>query len=73
MILVLLSTCRRSGLIGLRIIRAVLASERNPHTLAALASPKCAKSRDEFALALRGLWQPEHLFELQQAHDLFGT
>jgi hypothetical protein len=24
-------------------------------------------------LALQGLWQPEHLFELQQAHDLFET
>src|SRR5262249_23136234 len=26
-----------------------------------------------FALALRGLGQPEHLFALQQAHDLFVT
>ena len=35
--------------------------------LAGLASPMCAKTRDEFALALQGLWQPEHLFELRQA------
>ncbi|HKB36994.1 MAG TPA: IS110 family transposase [Gemmataceae bacterium] len=62
-----------TGLTGLRIIRAILAGERDPHTLAGLASPKCAKTRAEFALALRGLWQPEHLFELQQAHDLFVT
>jgi transposase len=60
-----------TGATGLRIIRAVLAGERDPRTLAGLASPKCAKTRDEFALALRGLWQPEHLFGLRQAHDLF--
>jgi transposase len=62
-----------TGVSGLRIIRAILAGERDPHRLAGLASPKCAKTRDEFALALQGLWQPEHLFELQQAHDLFVT
>jgi transposase len=62
-----------TGLSGLRIIRAILAGERDPHALAGLASPKCAKTRDEFARALQGLWQPEHLFELQQAHDLFET
>ncbi len=62
-----------TGLTGLRIIRAILAGQRAAHTLATLASPKCAKSRDEFALALQGLWQPEHLFELQQAHELFVT
>src|SRR5262245_1619669 len=60
-----------TGVSGLRIIRAILAGERDPRTLARLASPKCAKTRDEFALALQGLWQPEHLFELQQAHELF--
>jgi transposase len=62
-----------TGVSGLRIIRAILAGERDPHTLAGLASPKCAKTGDEFALALQGLWQPEHLFELQQAHDLSVT
>ena len=33
-----------TGVTGLRIIRAILAGERGPHALAALASPKCAKS-----------------------------
>src|SRR5262252_5824394 len=60
-----------TGLTGLRIVRAVLDGERDPHALAGLASPKCAKTREEFALALRGLWQPEHLFALRQAHELF--
>jgi transposase len=62
-----------TGVSGLRIIRAILAGERDPLTLAGLASPKCAKARGEFALALQGLWQPEHLLELQRAHDLFVT
>jgi transposase len=62
-----------TGISGLRIIRAILAGRRDPQALAELASPKCAKTRDEFALALQGLWQPEHLFELQQAHELFVT
>jgi transposase len=47
-----------TGVTGLRIIRAVLAGEREAHVLAGLASPKCAKTKDEFALALQGLWQP---------------
>jgi transposase len=62
-----------TGVSGLRIIGAILAGERDPRLLAGLASPKCARTRDEFALALQGLWQPEHLFELRQAHDLFAT
>src|SRR5262249_57738687 len=62
-----------TGVTGLRVIRAILAGERDPRALAGLASPKCAKARDEFALALQGLWQPEHLFELRQAHDLVGA
>jgi transposase len=62
-----------TGVSGLRIIQAILAGRRAAHALAELASPRCAKTRDEFALALQGLWQPEHLFELQQAHELFVT
>jgi hypothetical protein len=58
-----------TGLTGLRIIRAILAGERDPHRLAALASPRCAKARDEFALALPGLWQPEHLLDSGSSSD----
>jgi transposase len=62
-----------TGVSGLRIIRAIRAGGRAPHALATSASPKCAETRDEFAPALQGLWQPEHLFELHQAHELFVT
>jgi transposase len=62
-----------TGASGLRIIEAILHGERNPRMLAELADPQCAKPRAEFVLALQGLWQPEHLFELQQAYDLYQT
>lgn len=60
-----------AGVSGMRIVEAILAGERDPVALALLASPKCAKSRDEFARALAGTWRPEHLFELRLAYDLF--
>ena len=60
-----------TGLTGLAIIDAILAGERSPAALAMLASPQCAKTKEEFALALEGIWQPEHLFELEQARALF--
>ena len=60
-----------AGVTGLAIIDAVLQGQRDPKSLAGLASPKCAKSRDEFALALEGVWQPEHLFGLRQSRELF--
>ncbi len=60
-----------TGRSGLAIIDAILGGERCPDLLAGLASPKCAKTKAEFARALEGLWQPEHLFELEQARALF--
>jgi transposase len=62
-----------TGLTGLRIIRAIPAGTRDPHTPAGLASPPGAKTRGAFTLALHGLWPPEHPFALPPAHDLFVT
>jgi transposase len=61
-----------TGVTGLRIIAAIVAGERQAQTLAALRDPGCAKSLAEIALALEGTWRAEHLFELQQAYELFG-
>ncbi len=60
-----------SGQTGLRIIRAILAGERDPHTLAQLRDPKCAKSEAEIAAALTGHYRAEHLFALRQAVEAF--
>ena len=59
------------GLTGTKIIRAILAGERNPQTLAALRDPKCKNDRETIAKALEGTWRAEHLFELQQAVALY--
>jgi transposase len=59
-----------TGATGLKIIRAVLAGERDPHRLAALRHGKCAHDEATIAAALRGDWREEHLFALEQAVDL---
>jgi transposase len=60
-----------TGVSGLRIIRAILAGERNPSTLSSLRDERCAKSEEEIAKALEGHYQPEHLFALKQAVELY--
>ena len=60
-----------TGITGLRIIRAIVAGERDPHTLVALRNYRCKKEADEIALALTGTWRAEHLFVLRQALALF--
>lgn len=60
-----------TGETGLRIIRAIVAGERDPHVLAALRNSRCHKNEAEIALALTGTWRAEHLFVLQQSLALF--
>lgn len=60
-----------TGDTGLRIIRAIVAGERDPHQLAALRHPQCKKSAAEIAQALTGTWREEHLFVLRQALELY--
>ncbi len=59
-----------TGATGMRIIRAILAGERDPHRLAALRDPQCKNPEAVIAKALQGDWRAEHLFALQQAVDL---
>jgi transposase len=60
-----------TGLTGQKIIRAILAGERDPHALAALREPGCKKSAEEIGKALTGTWREEHLFVLQQSVQLY--
>lgn len=60
-----------TGDTGLRILRAIVAGERDPHQLAALRHPQCRKSVAEIAQALTGTWREEHLFVLKQALELY--
>jgi transposase len=54
-----------TGVTGLRIIRAILAGERDPQALAALRDRRCKKAAPEIATALDGRYRPEHLTELR--------
>lgn len=60
-----------TGLTGQKIIRAILAGERDPQALAALREPGCKKSTEEIGKALTGTWREEHLFVLQQSVQLY--
>ena len=60
-----------TGETGQRIIRAIVAGERDPHQLAGLRNYRCKKDEAEIAQALTGTWRVEHLFVLQQSLALF--
>lgn len=60
-----------TGLTGLKIIRAMLAGERNPQTLASLKDGRIRSSTEEIAAALTGDYRAEHLFVLQQELQLY--
>jgi len=60
-----------TGATGMRIIRAIVAGERDPFHLAQLRNYRCKKDAAEIAKALTGTWRSEHLFVLQQALELY--
>ena len=63
-----------AGVTGLQIIRAMVAGERAPHTLAAYRDTHCRKSEAEISAALTGHYKAEHVFALRQAlagYDFF--
>jgi transposase len=62
-----------TGATGLRIIRAILADERDPVVLAGLRDQRCRAGVETIAKALTGHYRPEHLFALEQALALYTT
>jgi Transposase len=54
-----------TGVTGLKVIRAILAGERDPAQLARLRDRRCKHSAAEIATALDGRYRPEHLTELR--------
>jgi transposase len=61
------------GETGQRIVRAIVAGERDGRRLAALRSWRIHASEEEIARALQGTWRAEHLFALKQAVCLFDA
>jgi transposase len=56
-----------TGQTGMGIIRAILAGERDPYSLARLRDERCAKSESAIAADLTGKWSDHHLFVLRHA------
>jgi len=60
-----------TGATGMKIIRAIVAGERNPEVLASFRHNNCAKSQEEIAKSLEGYYKREQLFALKQALELY--
>ena len=60
-----------AGETGQRILRAIVAGERDGRALAQLKNARIRASEDEIAKSLQGNWRAEHLFALKQALDAF--
>ena len=59
------------GTTGQKIVRAIVAGERDPGTLAAYRDVRIHASEAEIAASLLGNWRDEHLFALKQALAAF--
>jgi transposase len=60
-----------TGVTGMRIIRAIVAGERDPDKLAVMRDVRCKESLKTIRGALIGNYQPEHVFALKQALALY--
>ena len=62
-----------TGVTGMKILRAIVAGERNPEVLALHRDVRCKASVDTIREALTGNYRPEHVFALRQAIELYDT
>jgi transposase len=60
-----------TGTTGIAILEAILAGERDPHTLAALRDRRIKASADTIAKSLVGDYRREHVFTLRQSLAAF--
>lgn len=60
-----------SGVSGMAIMQAILAGERDPRKLAALADPQVKASKAVIAKSLQGNWREELLFVLSQEVGIY--
>ena len=60
-----------TGKTGLKIIREILAGERDTKVLANYRDKRCKQSMETIAKSLEGNYQKEHLFTLKQAVELY--
>ena len=62
-----------TGVTGLRILRDIVAGQRDPRHLAQYRDYRCHASEAEIVAALTGNYRPEHLFVLQQNLELYDA
>jgi transposase len=62
-----------TGVTGLKILRAILAGERDAEVLAAHRDVRCKASVATLREALTGNYRPEHVFALRQAVELYDA
>lgn len=60
-----------TGMTGMKIIRAIVAGERDGQVLASYRDAKCKHSAADIVAALQGNYRREHLFALRQALSLY--
>jgi transposase len=60
-----------TGATGMKIIRAIVGGQRDPHVLAQMRDVRCKASEETVRAALVGNYQPEHVFALAQALALY--
>ncbi|MCP4604873.1 MAG: IS110 family transposase [Proteobacteria bacterium] len=56
-----------TGMTGMKILRAIISGERDPHILAQMRHHRIKCSEETIVQSLTGDWREEHLFTLQQA------
>lgn len=61
------------GETGQKIVRAIIAGERDGKVLAKMKNARIRASETEIEKSLRGNWREEHIFALKQAVDLFDA
>jgi transposase len=62
-----------TGVTGLRILRDIVAGQRDPHHLAQHRDYRCRASEADIVAALTGNYRAEHVFVLQQNLELFDA
>jgi transposase len=60
-----------TGVTGMKILRAIIAGERDERRLAAHRDHRCRSSAETIANSLLGNYRAEHLFALKQAVELY--
>ena len=62
-----------TGVTGMKIIRAIVAGEKDPKKLAEFRDNRCKSSKETIKSALSGNYQPEHIFALKQAVAMYDA